>query len=56
MTNPKGRPRKTPDRVLGQRIELRISAAERKAYEQAARKAGLSVSEWIRDCLSKVGR
>jgi hypothetical protein len=53
MTNPDGRPKKAPDKVLGQRLELRITAPERKAYEQAAKKAGLSVSEWIRDCLSK---
>ncbi len=53
MSNPKGRPPKTPDKVLGQRLELRLTVAERKAYEQAAKKAGLSVSEWIRAFLSK---
>lgn len=53
MTNPEGRPKKHPDKVLGTRLELRLTAAERKAYEQAAKKAKLSVSEWIRDCLSK---
>jgi predicted HicB family RNase H-like nuclease len=53
MTNPKGRPTKAPDKVLGQRLELRLTTAERKAYELAAKKAGLSVSEWIRDALNK---
>jgi predicted HicB family RNase H-like nuclease len=53
MANSKGRPPKAPDKVLGTRLELRLTAAERKAYEQAAKKAKLSVSEWIRDCLSK---
>jgi uncharacterized protein (DUF1778 family) len=52
MANPKGRPPKAPNRVLGQRLELRLTTAERKAYEQAAKKAGLSVSEWVRECLS----
>lgn len=52
MSNPNGRPKKAPSKVLGQRLELRITTAERKAYEQAAKKAGLSVSEWIRGCLS----
>ena len=53
MTNPKGRPPKAPDKVLSTRLELRLTAAERKAYNQAAKKARLSVSEWIRDCLAK---
>lgn len=53
MSNPKGRPPKHPDRVLGSRLELRITSAERAAYERAAKKAKLSISEWIRDCLSK---
>ena len=52
MSKSKGRPPKHPDKVLGIRLELRISAAERTAYERAAKKAKLSVSEWIRDCLS----
>jgi predicted HicB family RNase H-like nuclease len=53
MTNPKGQPRKSPDRVRSQMLQLRLTVGERKAYEQAAKKAKLSVSEWIRDCLSK---
>ena len=53
MTNPKGRPPKAADKVLGTRLELRLTAGERKAYEQAAKRDGLSVSEWIRACLSK---
>jgi predicted HicB family RNase H-like nuclease len=52
MTNPSGRPKKARNKVLGDRLELRLNAAERKAYEQAAKKAGLSVSEWIRECLA----
>jgi predicted HicB family RNase H-like nuclease len=53
MANPKGRPPKPADKVLGQRLELRLTDAERKAYAQAAKRSGLSVSEWVRDCLSK---
>jgi predicted HicB family RNase H-like nuclease len=41
-----------PEKVLSVRMELRLTAGERKAYEQAAKKARLSVSEWIRDVLS----
>jgi predicted HicB family RNase H-like nuclease len=53
MVNSKSKPRKHPDKVLAERLELRITTGERRAYEQAAKKAKLSVSEWIRDCLSK---
>lgn len=53
MANPKGRPPKAPDKVLGERLELRLTTAERKAYEQTANRAGLSVSEWIRETLSR---
>jgi hypothetical protein len=53
MANPKGRPPKAADKLLGERLELRITSGERKTYEAAAKKAGLSVSEWIRDILSK---
>ncbi len=53
MAYDRSKPRKPADKVLGTRLELRITAPERKAYEQAAKKAGLSVSEWIRDLLSK---
>ncbi len=53
MANPKGQPRKSPDRVRSEMLQLRLTVGERKAYEQAAKKTGLSVSEWIRDCLSK---
>jgi predicted HicB family RNase H-like nuclease len=53
MANQNGRPKKSPDKVLSKRMELRTTAAEHKAYEQAAKKAKLSVSEWIRERLSK---
>jgi predicted HicB family RNase H-like nuclease len=53
MANPKGQPKKSPDRVRSQMLQLRLTVGERKAYEHAAKKAKLSVSEWIRDCLSK---
>jgi predicted HicB family RNase H-like nuclease len=49
----KGRPPKAADKVLGARMELHITASERKAYDTAAQKAGLSVSGWIRKILSK---
>jgi predicted HicB family RNase H-like nuclease len=53
MKTPKGRPPKALDKVLGIRLQMRISAAERKAYEAAADKSGMSMSEWIRETLNK---
>jgi len=31
-----------------ERIELRVSAREKRDWEQAARRAGLQLSQWIR--------
>jgi predicted HicB family RNase H-like nuclease len=53
MANPNGRPKKSPDKVLSQRIELRTTSSERRGYEQAAKRAKLSVSEWIRERLAE---
>jgi predicted HicB family RNase H-like nuclease len=56
MANPKGRPKKHPAKVLSERMELRLTASERLEYEQAAKRAELSVSEWIRECLTRAAR
>ena len=37
-----------------QRIELRVSATEKRAWERAARKSGLQLSQWIRVRLNEV--
>lgn len=56
MANPYGRPKKPADEVLSKRLELRLTAAEQRAYERAAGKAGVSVSAWIRNRLCKAAR
>jgi hypothetical protein len=56
MANPRGQPRKSPDRVRSQVLQLRLTVGERKAYEQAAKRADLSVSEWIRASLAQITR
>ena len=43
-----------PEKALSIRLELRITPGERKLYDQAAKKARLSVSEWIRERLADV--
>ena len=56
MKTTRGRPKKPPDEVLSERLELRLTAAERKQYEKAAQGAQLSLSEWIMDRLGKATR
>lgn len=48
-----GRPPKEPDEVRSAVFQLRLTEAERAAYDRAAEKAGVGLSEWIRGCLSK---
>ena len=48
-----GRPPLDPDQAKGQYIQLRLTAAERDEYKAAAERAGVSLSEWIRGCLSR---
>jgi len=47
----KGRPRKKAADRLGQIIQFRMTAEERKRCEAAAEKAGGNLSQWIRDTL-----
>jgi uncharacterized protein (DUF1778 family) len=56
MTNPHGRPKKPPEESLVERIDLRLTTAERLEYEQAAQHDGKSLSAWIRTCLSKAAK
>ena len=56
MEAKRGRPPKPPGEVFVGRIELRMTAAERTAYEQAAERAGMTLSGWIRECLNKASK
>jgi hypothetical protein len=47
----KGRPRVPKADKLGQIIQFRMTADERKRCEAAAKKAGGKLSEWIRQTL-----
>jgi len=46
-----GRPPKGGDKPMGGRLEIRLDAAEKSAYEEAAARAGLKLAEWIRERL-----
>ena len=48
-----GRPPKSGTETLGERLELRITASEKAAYDEAAQATGLERSDWIRLVLKK---
>lgn len=47
-----GRPPKSGDKAMADRLEIRVSADEKLAYEQAALASGMERSEWIRLALN----
>lgn len=51
-----GRPPLDPDKAKAEYIQVRLSAAEREEYRAAAERAGVSLSEWIRACLSRAAK
>jgi uncharacterized protein (DUF1778 family) len=51
-----GRPPKSGDKAMADRLEIRISADEKQTYEKAAQVAGLDRSEWIRLSLNAAAR
>ena len=50
------RPKKHPDDVAGERIDLRVTSAERALYDQSAKDKGMSLSEWIRWHLNRAAK
>jgi len=50
------RPKLPPGEAASERIDLRLTPAEREAYEQASRDKGMSLSEWIRWHLNRAGK
>lgn len=51
-----GRPKKLPDAVKTNYIEVRYEESEKQAFHAAAEAAGLPLSGWIRGRLRKVAR
>jgi uncharacterized protein (DUF1778 family) len=56
MANPRGRPKKTADESLVERIDLRLTTAERLEFERAAQHEEKTLSAWIRTCLSNAAK
>ena len=56
MKRKPGRPPKSGDENLSERLEIRITAGEKTVYEQAAQAAGMERSDWIRALLNKAAK
>lgn len=52
----RGRPPKTPDELRSGVYQLRLTEAEREAYEAAAQSAGETLSEWMRGVLTRAAK
>ena len=51
-----GRPKKKPDAVKTEYIEIRCEESEKTAFRSAAEAAGLPLSGWIRERLRRDAR
>ena len=56
METKRGRPPKTDEERADERLELRLVAADKLAWQEAADRAGLKLSAWIRDRLDKAAK
>ena len=56
MAKKMGRPKKKPDAVKADYIEVRCEESEKLAFKTAAEAAGLPLSGWIRERLRRVAR
>lgn len=48
-----GRPPKSGDETLSERLELRVTPTEKAAYDTASEVSGMERSDWIRLVLQK---
>jgi hypothetical protein len=49
-----GRPRKTPNQVKAEYLELRLAPLEKQAFKQAAEIAGIPLAAWVRERLRRI--
>ena len=52
----RGRPRKEGDRLKADYLDIRLGAAEKQAFRDAADLAGLDLSAWVRERLRMLAR
>jgi predicted HicB family RNase H-like nuclease len=53
MKTKRGRPPIDPALKASEMVPVRMTTTERDEYRRAAERAGVSLSEWIRGCLSR---
>jgi uncharacterized protein (DUF1778 family) len=56
MKTKRGAPKKSPDKAKAERIPIRVSNAEKEAFQAAAELDGKTTSDWIRDRLRRLAR
>ena len=56
MGKKRGAPPKSVDVAKASLLQIRLSAAEKEAFANAAKLDGKKISEWIRDRLRRVAR
>ena len=56
METKRGRPPKTDEERALERIELRVVTADKVSWQEAADRAGMKLSAWIRDRLEKAAK
>jgi len=56
MKRSRGRPPKDPAETLSERIDIRITSAEKTDFEEAAETAEQSLSVWMRKRLRSAAR
>lgn len=55
-SNRPGRPRKGSGDAKSAYLEVRLNAAEKQAFQDAASLAGLDLSAWVRERLRQISR
>ena len=56
MNKKMGRPPKSGNETLSDRVFLRVTASEKATYDQAAESAGVELSDWIRAILNRAAK
>ena len=52
----RGRPKLDPDGAPSKFLTIRTAEGEHDAYKAAAKRAGVSLSDWVRDLLNRAAK
>ena len=56
MATKRGRPPIDPEKRVSEMVPVRMTQSERVTFQAVAERAGLSLSEWIRERLAKAAK